>query len=424
MPKILSMVLAGGRVEELGILTLARPKAAVPFGGMYRIIDFAMSNLMHSGIDHVGVLAQYRPYSLIDHVNVGAPWDFLGRTRGVSTLSPHTGKEDSDWYKGTSDAIYQNLDYIQRYNPTIVLIASGDHIYKMDYRPMIKYHLEKKADLTIAFKPVPISEAGQYGVAQLDEDGQVVLYEEKPEKPRSHLASLTVYVFNRDILIERLKENARYGKTYQIYDEIIPLMVQENRVFGYIFEGYWAYARKIEAYYQANMDLIENPHQIDLLDWEVRTNLDIYNVRNAPPAFFSSSSRVSRSIISAGCIIEGEVENSILSPYVRVARGAKVKSSILMHYGVIEEGAELDEVILDKRATVGAGTKIGEGQDRTPNLRFPDLLSCGITMIGKDTILPPKAVVGKNCIIYPGVGEDLIPARMESGGCVLPHQQD
>lgn len=402
------------------MLTLTRPKAAVPFAGMYRIIDFAMSNLMHSGIDHVGILAQYRPYSLIDHVGVGAPWDFLGRMRSVRILSPYTGKEDSDWYKGTADAIYHNLDYIQRHDPAIVLIASGDHIYRMNYRPMIDYHLRKKADLTIAFKPVSLHEAGQYGVANLDEEGRVVCYEEKPESPRSPLASMTVYVFNVDVLIERLQENARYGKEYQIYSEIIPLMVQEDRVFGYVFQGYWAYARKIETYYQANMDLIENPHQNNLLDWQVRTNLDLYNVRNAPPAFFAPSSRVIRSLISAGCIIEGEVENSILSPYVRVARGARVRNSILMHHDVIGEGAELNEVISDKRVTIGPGAKIGLGQDKTPNLWFPDLLSCGITVIGKDTAISPKAVIGKNCILYPTMEEGTIPVRLESGGCVLP----
>lgn len=418
MPKTLSIVLAGGRVEELGVLTLTRPKAAVPFAGMYRIIDFAMSNLMHAGIDHVGILAQYRPYSLIDHVGVGAPWDFLGRMRSVRILSPYTGKEDSDWYKGTADAIYQNLDYIQRHDPAIVLIVSGDHIYRMNYRPLIDYHVRKKADLTIAFKPVSPLEAGQYGVANLDEEGRVVLYEEKPESPRSRLASMTVYVFNVDVLIERLQENARYGKEYQIYSETIPLMVQENRVFGYVFEGYWAYARKIEAYYWANMDLIENPHQINLLDWQVRTNLDLYNVRSAPPAFFGPSSSVSRSIISGGCIIEGEVENSILSPYVRVARGARVRNSILMHHDVIGEGTEMNEAILDKRVTIGAGVKIGLGRDKSPNLQFPDLLSCGITVIGKNTAIPPKAVIGKNCIIYPGMEEGAIPAHLESGECV------
>lgn len=420
MPKILSMVLAGGRVEELGILTLARPKAAVPFGGMYRIIDFAMSNLMHSGIDHVGVLAQYRPYSLIDHVNVGAPWDFLGRTRGVSTLSPHTGKEDSDWYKGTSDAIYQNLDYIQRYNPTIVLIVSGDHIYKIDYRPMIEYHLEKKADLTIAFKPVPISEAGQYGVAQLDEDGQVVLYEEKPEKPRSHLASLTVYAFNRDILIERLKENARYGKTYQIYDEIIPLMGEENRVFGYIFEGYWAYARKIEAYYQANMDLLDpSSSGADLFRWNIKTNCDGNREGDYPSSRIGSEANIVHSLISRGCLIQGECVHSVISPGVKIHKGAVVRSSIIMNDTEIHGGCIVDHAIVDKSVVIDTDVRLGWGENAPPNQMFPHHLSSGLTIVGKGAYLPPQTRIGRNCILFPFVTSQDYPGKLVECGTTL-----
>jgi glucose-1-phosphate adenylyltransferase len=405
------MILAGGRVGELSVLTLKRPKSAVPFGGIYRIIDFALSNLMHFGIDNVGVLSQYRSSSLIDHVGVGGPWNMSGRRRGVQILPPYQGVKDYDWYRGTADAIYQNINYIHRYRPDNVLILSGDHIYQMDYYPLFKLHYEKKADLTMAFKPVPWEGASRFGIAEIDSDGRVHRYEEKPERPRSNLASLTIYLFRTDVLLDRLEENAAEGMTYQLYDEVIPKMVSENRVYAHIFEGYWAYSRTVDTYYGANMDCLSDTPMIDLDGWRVRTNLDIRRPGDLPPARFEAGAVVRNSIVSGGCVVEGEVRRSVLSPFVRVGKGACVVDSVVMHDSLVEEGAVVDRAVIDKQVVVSRGARVGAGTVEGPNRESPTSICSGVTVIGKDVRLPEGIVIGRNCVVCP----DLVPGDFPSG---------
>jgi len=420
MKQIVSMILAGGRVDELLVLTSKRPKSALPMWGTYRIIDFVLSNLMCAGIEVVGVLSQYRPYSLITHLSNGEPWDYVGRSRALRILSPFRGAEDSDWYKGTADALYQNLNFIERYAPELVLVASGDHVYSMDYRPMLKQHLATGADLTIAFKEVPRDQAHLFGTAVLDESRRVMIYQEKARNPEGRLASLTVYIFNTGCLVDRLKQNAREGKTFQIYSEIIPRMVAEKaRVFGWIFDGYWQYARTLDTYYAANMDIL-GPEPPDLSAWMVRTNLDPGSMGDRTPALFRPAAKVSSSLVCCDVVLEGTVEHSVLSPGVVIERGAVVRDSVIMHRSRIEEGAVVDRVILDKDVRVGKGACIGEG-DVVPNRLHPLTLSTGVTVVGKGSSIPAGLRIGRSCIVYPDMRESDFPtAGIPTGDTASP----
>jgi glucose-1-phosphate adenylyltransferase len=418
MKQIVGMVLAGGRVDELSVLTAKRPKSALPVWGMYRIIDFALTNMMRAGIEVVGVLAQYRPYSLANHLGYGEPWDYMGRSRFLRVLSPFKGADDSDWYKGTADALYQNLNFMFRSMPRYVIIASGDHVCSMDYRPMIRQHMATGADLTMAFKKVPISEANQFGTALLDPSGRVLKYQEKGERPLSDLASLTVYVFNFDVLVERLRENALEGRAHQIYSEVIPRMVDEaGRVFGYVSDGYWRYARTLDAYYNANMEILsENPPGIE--KWNLRTNLDHGEMGDPVPAFFTKTAMVNHSLVSFNAEIKGTVQRSVLSPGVVVSKGAVVRDSVILHGCVIGEDAVVDRTILDKGVRVGRGARLCEG-DFVPNTSGPAMLSSGISVVGKDTVIPDGTVIGRNCIIHPDLGEIHFPGRVVRSGTTV-----
>ena len=417
--QVVGMVLAGGRVDELSVLTAKRPKSALPVWGMYRIIDFVLSNMMHAGIEAVGVMSQYRPYSLMTHLKGGEAWDFIGRGRELRILSPYKGASDSDWYRGTADAVNQNLTFAWRHSPEVVLIASGDHVYSMDYRPMIRQHLQTGADLTMALKKVPREEAHLYGTAVV-EDGRVVKYQEKARNAEGDLASLTVWAFNPGVLADRLRENAAEGKHFQIYSEVIPRMGKEGaKVHGYIFDGYWQYARTLDAYYAANMDILsDDPPDLDA--WRVRTNLDIGTMGDPPPAIFRGTSQVSSSVVCAGTLLEGTVERSVISPGVVVERGAVVRDSVIMNHCRIGEGAVVDRAILDKNVWVGAGAQVGTGE-AAPNRVCMRTLTCGVTVVGRDTTLPPGIVIGRNCIIHPDLVEtDFVDAEIPSGATVIP----
>lgn len=394
---IIAMVLAGGRVDELSVLTLKRPKAAVPFWGIYRIIDFALSNLMNSGIDIVGVLSQYKPYSLITHIQNGSHWDFIGRGREIRILSPYKGNLDSDWYKGTADAIYQNLNFIDHYDCKYVLVLSGDHIYSMDYRKVLQFHIERDADLTIVFKRVPINEAHRFGIGRLDENYRLIEYQEKPKNPSSNLASLTIYIFKKDILKKLVIHNATHGKTYQIYSEIIPYMLENNyRVYGYIFEGYWQYARTLEEYFKTNFDIINRDNLIILESMNIRTNMNYFEYSDIPPTFILDGSNVKNSVISPGVKVLGEVQNSIISPGTIIEKGAVVKNSIIFSFCKIGSNCKVTNSILDKNVILNSGSIIGEdGPTQSPP----------ITVIGKNTQIPSNFRIGGNCIIYPDLTE-------------------
>ena len=357
MKDIVGLVLAGGLVKEMGVLVKRRSKAALPFGGMYRIIDFPLTNLSRSNIQVVGVLSQYRPRSLMDHVGVGRPWDYNQRTRELIFLPPQQGIGPSDWYKGTADAVYQNIPFLERYVPRHVLIISGDHVYLMDYRRVLEFHLRRDADLTIVFKPLDIKGKSRFGIGVLDADGRVIDYEEKPEHPKSNLASLTIYLWKYEVLIEEVRRNAKEGRTYQLYDEVIPRMVEEGRrVFGYVFNGAWKYLRNVNEYLEEHIALARDSSDLELNDAGVITNLEVLGVGDAPPSMIQGD--VKDSIISPGCWVSGTVKNSVLGPWVRVHEGAVIQDSVIMGNAVISEGAIINRAVLDKGVTVGPEAKV------------------------------------------------------------------
>lgn len=421
MKNVLAMVLAGGRVDELSVLTLHRPKSAVPFGGMYRVIDFPLSNLMHSGVERVGILSQYRSFSLMNHVGIGASWDFVGRNRGATMLPPSTGSTFSDWYKGTSDAVFQNLEFIQIHDPDVVLILSGDHIYKMNYNPMYYYHREKNADLTIGFCPIHPRESHRFGVAEIDDEdgelgGQVLQYKEKPRDADLRWASLTIYFFKPEVLFDVLRSHAHESQSHEFGRDIIPKMLKNYRVFGYKFQGYWGYARTIDEFWQTNMDLLGEHPGIDLASWEVRTNLDHDNLRDRPPARLGPNAVVEDSLVHNGCRVDGEVRGSILFPGVKVAQGAKVVNSILFFDTEVAPGCILDKTITDTEVRIGEGCQIGCGDNLTPNQKYPNLLNSGISLIGRRAEIPADVQIGRNCIVYPLLKKkDFVETRIDSG---------
>lgn len=351
------MVLAGGRVDSMGVLTAHRSQAAVPFGGMYRIIDFPLTNLSESGVEKVGILSQFRPQSLMDHVGIGRPWDYNGRTRELSFLPPYEGAGAHDWYRGTADAVFQNLHFIERHAPRDVLVIAGDHVYRMDYGPVVDLHRRRKADLTMVFKPMDPGRPSRFGIGVLGKDGLVTDYREKPADPPSDLVSLTIYVFRTEALIARVRENAATGRTFHLYDEVIPTMVAQDRVFGYVYRGGWAYARPLSAWYDLHMRLV-SPRGIGIPMDRVRTNLEQQGLGEAPPAFFAPSARARRAFVAPGCFVAGRVEDSVLFPFVRVEEGAVVRQSVILHESVIHRGAIVEHAVLDKQVEVGEGARV------------------------------------------------------------------
>jgi glucose-1-phosphate adenylyltransferase len=390
------MILAGGRVDELDVLTFLRPKSVLPFGALYRIIDFPMSNLMHSGIERVGILSQYRPFDLINHIANGQPWDMVGRNRFAVMLPPFKGRGASDWYNGTADAVYQNMDFIKMYHPDLVLILSGDHIYKMDYQEVIGFHLEKRADLTVAFTEVPREGAHRFGQGLIEggdaRGGKLTEYAEKPKKALFEWASLTIYVFRTAVLLEALGENA--GKeSHEFGKDIIPSLLGNFRVYGYRHRGYWGYTRTLEEYWRTNMDLLGDQGRIDLKAWQIRTNLAHGEIRDRQPAIMDPSAVVRDSLLYSGCRIRGKVSHSLLFPGVRIEEGAVVEDSILFFDTVVKREARLSRTIADTGVEAGARTLIG-GRDGA------------LSVIGMGSTIPDEVSLGPGVIVYP---------RMEAG---------
>jgi glucose-1-phosphate adenylyltransferase len=394
------LLLAGGVGSRLNVLVQSRAKPAVPFAGIYRIIDFSLSNVMNSGLTQVGVLTQYKPLSLMRHISRGEAWDFTGRSRGVKILPPSTGFKDSDWYKGTADAVRQNINFIKATPSKEVLLLSGDHIYRMDFHRMIQFHRRKKADVTIGMMKVDMKDIHQFGTGIIDNDERIVEWEEKPEVPRTDLASMGIYVFDTDYLLALLEEDKAeidFGM------HLIPKAIERDNVFAFPFQGYWRDVGTVQAYWEANMDVIRVKSAINPEVWGIRPNPEAENLlADRCPARFASGCKVLRSLIAADCIIEGTVINSVLSPGVVVKPGAVVRDSIIFHDCVIEAGARVDLAILDKRVTIGREAVVGHGskQDNVNRL-FPKHLYTGITLIGKEAAVPPKTVIGRNCIVQP-----------------------
>ena len=410
----LVLLLAGGIGSRLNLLVGHRAKPAVPFGGLYRIIDFSLSNVMNSGLSRVGVLTQYKPLSLMAHIQGGEAWDFTGRSRGVKILPPHTGEKDSDWYQGTADAIRQNLDFIEKNPADQVIVLSGDHIYRMDFDVMLAYHQHKKADITIGMMVVPMRDIHQFGAGIVDSENRIIDWEEKPAIPRTNLASMGIYVFDTGYLLRTLsrsREEVDFGM------HIIPRAIREDRVFAYPFYGYWRDVGTIQAYWEANMDILRPGSGISPEEWEICSNPE-YGDRpmDRQAARFAAGSEAHSSLISAGCVIEGEVTNSVLSPGVWVKKGAKVRNSVIFHDSIIEENAVVDLAICDKRVRVGADAVVGAGEQlHLPNKLFPKHLYTGITLVGKEATIPEKARIGRNYRVNFGFqGESF------SGGLELP----
>ena len=403
MKRVTTMILAGGQGDRLSVLSEERAKPAVVFAGRYRIIDFTLSNCMNSGLTRVGVLTQYRPRSLNDHIGIGRSWDLDRAGGGVSLLQPYLGREASDWYQGTADAAYQNLYYIEESRADEVLILAGDHVYKMAYDELINFHRAKGADITIPVYTVPWEEASRFGTLVLDDDDRIVGFDEKPPEPRSNLVSMGIYLFNKDVLVKALTEDAENDDSEHDFgrDIIPPIVADRNsRVYGYRFRGYWRDVGTIDAYFDANMDLLKELPELDLYDAETRIR-----TRNTdyPPAKIGPNAAVQRSLLSDGCIINGRVEHSVLSPGVYVEEGAVLRDAIVFNDTHIEPGAVIDKSIVDKEVRVGRNSIIGYGDDWSPNHERPDIVNAGLTIVGKRAEIPPGVRIGRNCVIGPGV---------------------
>ncbi len=393
---MIAMLLAGGQGSRLGVLTSKVAKPAVSFGGKYRIIDFPLSNCINSGVDTVGVLTQYQPLRLNTHIGIGIPWDLDRNIGGVTVLPPYEKSANSEWYTGTANAIYQNLDYMESFNPEYVLILSGDHIYKMDYEVMLDFHKEKGADVTIAVMPVPMEEAKRFGIMITDDNRKITDFEEKPENPRSNLASMGIYIFNWKTLKEALLVNADqpgldFGK------HVIPYCHQKGEsLYAYEFNGYWKDVGTLNSYWQANMELIDIVPEFNLYEeyWKIYTRSEIL-----PPQYIADSTLVERSILGEGTEVYGEVYNSVIGCGVTIGKGSVVRDSIIMNNTVIKEGCELNKAIIAENVRIGSHVRLGVG-DEAENETDPHIYNSGIVTIGEKSVLPDGVTVGKNSCIF------------------------
>jgi glucose-1-phosphate adenylyltransferase len=410
-----AMILAGGLGSRLCLLSEKRAKPAVPFGGKYRIIDFTLSNCVNSGLFDIGILTQYRPLSLRDHIGIGRPWDLDRKRGGVELLQPFQGWTEQDWYRGTADAVWQNWHRVAEREAEHLLVLSGDHVYRMDYRPMIEAHLERGADATVAITEIPVEQASQFGVVRTDASGWITGFLEKPKHPPSGRISMGVYVFRTAALVEELERDAERNTTHDFGRNILPALVEGGRVASYLFPGYWQDIGTLDSYYQANLDLLSPDPPFPLEDprWLTFTPSTEY-----PPARIGPRARIRSSIVTHGTIVQGTVERSVLFPGVVVEEGATVRDSIVMGESWLGPDARLDRVILDKRVHVGRGSVIGTGPS-TPNRSCPEHLSSGITIIGKETRIPAGITIGRNVRIAPDLTEDEFPLGEIEGGEVL-----
>jgi len=415
--ELVALLLAGGQGSRLGIMTTETAKPAVPYGGKYRIIDFPLSNCINSGIDTVGVFTQYQPLELNAHIGIGKPLDLDRVNGGVTILSPYLKSGNSEWFKGTANAVYQNIHYIDKENPKYVIILSGDHIYKMDYSKMLDDHKKNNADATISVFEVPIEEASRFGIMNTKEDGEVYEFEEKPKKPKSNLASMGVYIFTWEVLRQYLiADNNDENSDYDFGKNIIPTMLADKkRLFAYNFEGYWKDVGTIQAYWESNMDLIERVPEFDLFDHSWK----IFTVNPVMPANYIGPTGCSkRSVVAEGCMVYGTVKNSVIFPGVYIDEGAVVEDSIVMSGSHIGADAKVYKSILCEKVTIGNKVQIGIGENKI-NEEKPNLYNSGITVIGENATVPDNAVLGKNVVIDRNVTkDDYMHINIESGKTV------
>ncbi|WP_124068332.1 glucose-1-phosphate adenylyltransferase [Clostridium sp. E02] len=414
--EMIAMLLAGDQRNSLGVLTQKMAKPAVSFGGKYRIVDFSLSNCINSGIDTVGVLTRYQPLRLNSHIGIGIPWDLDRNVGGVTILPTYEGEKNCDREVGSACSIYQNLEYVDSYEPDFVLILPGDHIYKMDYEVMLEYHKANHGDITIAAMPISIEDASQYEILVTDENNRVSEFEEKPANPRSNLASIGIYIFNWKVLKEVLiKMSDIPGCDFSKH--IIPHLLQtDRRVFAYEFNGYWKNAETLESYWEANMELIDMIPEFNLYEeyWKIYTKSN-----RIPPQYVSEEAVVDRSIIGEGSEIYGEVHNSVIGAGVMIKRGAVVRDSIVMNECTIGENAMVHKAILAERVTIGSNCELGT-LDFAVNSFDPKVYQSDLVTIGEDSILPCDVLVGKNtAIIGETFVEDYVDGRLLGGGCIL-----
>ncbi len=413
--EMIAMLLAGGQGSRLGVLTSKVAKPAVSFGGKYRIIDFPLSNCINSGVDTVGVLTQYQPLRLNTHIGIGIPWDLDRNIGGVSVLPPYEKITNSEWYTGTANAIYQNMDYMESFNPEYILILSGDHIYKMDYEVMLDFHKEKGAECTIAVMPVPMEEAKRFGIMITDEERKITDFEEKPANPRSNLASMGIYIFNWKTLKEALLANAEqpgldFGK------HVIPYCHEKGApLYAYEFNGYWKDVGTLQSYWEANMELIDIVPEFNLYEeyWKIYTKSEIL-----PPQYIADSSLVEKSIIGEGSDVYGQVYSSVIGCGVTIGEGAVIKDSIIMNGAVIGPGCELNKAIVAENAIIGKNTKLGIGEE-VPNETDPHIYNSGLVCVGEKSVIPEGITIGKNACVFGNTTASDYPGNCLASGKTL-----
>jgi glucose-1-phosphate adenylyltransferase len=395
--EMIAMLLAGGQGSRLGVLTSSKAKPAVPFGGKYRIIDFAMSNCVNSNVDTVGVLTQYQPLELNQHIGIGTPWDLDRRVGGVTILAPHEKSVGGEWYSGTADAIYQNMDFIDKYDPEYVLVLGGDHIYKMDYAKMLAFHKKNDCDVSIAALSVPWEEASRFGVMNIHDDNKIYEFEEKPPNPKSNYINMGIYIFNWPLLRNALERDSKVHDDSDFGKHVLPMLLSEGyRMYAYPFSGYWRDVGTIDSYWMANMDLITTVPEFNLYE-----NFDkIYtDSDHQHPAYIGPHAEITGSIVSEGCRVLGNVYNSVLGTSVVVEEGAVVIDSIIMEDCVIGKDCRITRVIMDAGCEIGGHVTIGDGENIT-NVNRPKLYDTGITVLGENSTVPDNVTIGKNCVIY------------------------
>ena len=414
--KMIAMLLAGGQGSRLGVLTARVAKPAVRFAGRYRIIDFPLSNCVNSGVDTVGVLTQYRPLRLNSHIGTGTPWDLDRINGGLFVLPPYEKIGDNEWYTGTANAIYQNIEFMDGFNPDYVLILSGDHIYRMDYEQMLEHHISHGADLTIACMPVPWEEASRFGIMVTGENDKITMFEEKPAEPHGNLASMGIYIFSYPTLREALIK-LRGVSSCDFGKHVIPYCLENEKVLtAYSFEDYWEDVGTLHTYWEANMKLLKEKPDFDLTD----TVRKIYTkTNNLPPQYLGDNAKAENSLLSEGCEIYGTVKHSVLGPDVTIEEGAVVTDSVLMKNVVIRTGAVVNKAIISENTVVGEGALVGTGEYADSKLD-KRVYNCDLVTVDEDTVIPPGVIIGRNTAIS-GVteAEDYPDGKLESGGYII-----
>ncbi len=405
----LALILAGGRGSRLDILSEIRSKPAVPFGGKFRIIDFVLSNCCNSNIYQIGILTQYLPLSLNEHIGVGKQWDLDRRDSFITLLQPH-----NYWYEGTADAVKKNIEFIKRNNPEYVLILSGDHIYKMDYSKVVAQHRATNADLTICAKLIDISDAHRFGILETNEENKIIDFKEKPQNPTSNKASMGIYLFKTDVLLETLNnmniQNLDFG------DHIIPSLINTKNVYSYDFNDYWKDVGTYEAYVESNLELTNPNNSLDLYSpsWKIYTKSE-----DLPPVKFGEKAVINTTLVSNGSFIDGNLENCVVSPGVNISSGCMLKNCIILNNVTIGANCVIENTIIDKSVSIGDNCIIGFGTNLTPNSEIPDVLTSGLNVIGKNAKIPSNTTIMRNCRICSSTNKNSFSSEIVESGSTI-----